>query len=371
METVRTISCKLRVSPEQAAHIDTTLEAFADACNLVGAWGRQHKVSQKFRLQKTCYQAIRSTYGLSANAAVRAIARAATVLTNRSVRHQTFTPTSMDFDARIFAFYPKDWTVSLRLLHSREGIPLQVGRFQREALEGQQPTSATLCKQRKGYYLNIQVKEKAPDPPEHAAGVLGVDLGIQKIATLSDGTTYQSASLNAYRLLRHKVRTSLQSKAANRPKARKGCRRVLKQLSGKERRFQQWVNHNLSKHIVEQAQALKFDIALEDLKGIRQRTNKRLRRSQRGLHNSWAFYQLRQFIEYKARRAGVRVIVVNPAYTSKMCSQCQHVGIRSGERFRCANCGYVADADVNAARNIAAVGGSVNSPGYPLPAAAG
>jgi putative transposase len=187
------------------------------------------------------------------------------------------------------------------------------------------------------------------------------------IATLSDGTTHGGKTLNAYRLQRHKVRRSLQSKAeTGTPSTRKNARRVLKRLSGKERRYQQWVNHQISKHIVETAKAAHHAIALEELQGIREHTNKRLRRSQRGLHNSWAFYQLRQFVEYKALRAGVKVLTVNAAYTSQMCSCCNHIGNRSGERFSCANCGAVMDADLNGALNIATVGAAVTRPEYSL-----
>jgi IS605 OrfB family transposase len=247
-----------------------------------------------------------------------------------------------------------------------------VGDYQYQALQGQKPTSATLSRKRKGYYIDIQVKEPAPEPNE-PRDTLGVDLGIKNIATLSDGTTHAGATLNAYRLKRHQVRRSLQSKAhTESASTRKNARRLLKRLSGKERRFQSWVNHQISKHIVETARQQDAAIAVEDLQGIRDRTNKRLRPSQRGLHNTWAFHQLRAFIEYKALRAGVKVIPVNPAWTSQICSCCQHIGTRSGERFRCANCGAERHADLNGALNIAAVGATVTRPEYsplrcPLP----
>ena len=126
------------------------------------------------------------------------------------------------------------------------------------------------------------------------------------------------------------------------------------------------MNHQISKHIVETAQTQGCGIALEELEGIRRRTNQQLRRSQRGLHHSWAFHQLRTFIEYKAQRAGVKVVPVKAAYTSQMCSCCHHIGQRSGERFKCANCGVAMDADVNGARNIATVGAAVIRPAYSL-----
>jgi len=366
MDSIRTISCKLRTTDAQTAHIEATMQAFADACNFVADYGRTHRISRQYALHKACYAEVRSRFGLSANLAIRAIARVAPRLSKAKTRHATFRPTSIDYDARIFRFIEAGECVSLTLLGGRARLPLKMGDFQREALAGQDPTSATLSKQRKGYFLNIQIKEPLPEPDE-PTGTLGVDLGIRNIATLSDDTSFGGQTLNAYRLKRHKVRRSLQSKAdMGTPSTRKNARRALKRLSGKERRYQSWVNHQISKHIVDKAKGNGQAIALEDLEGIRSRTSKRLRKSQRGLHNTWAFYQLRQFVEYKALRVGVKVIPVNPAWTSQMCSCCLHIGSRSGEHFRCSHCGTVMHADVNGALNIATVGAVVTRPEYSL-----
>ena len=107
-------------------------------------------------------------------------------------------------------------------------------------------------------------------------------------------------------------------------------------------------------------------ISLEDLTGIRERTNQQPRKKQeRRKSNSWSFYQLRQFLEYKCILAGVRLILVNPAYTSKTCHQCFHLGSRNGKRYICTNpaCGWKGDADYNGAQNIAALGRFINTPG--------
>ena len=366
MDSIRTIPCKLLVTHEQATHIEATLRAFADACNFVATYGRTHRISRQYALHKTCYAEIRIRFGLSANLAVRAIARVAPRLSKVRTRNSIFRPTSADYDARIFRFIESEECVSLTLLNGRTRLPLKIGPFQREALAGYDPTWATLSRKRNGYYLNIQIKEPAPQTME-TVGTLGVDLGIENIATLSDETTFGGQTLNAYRLKRHKVRRSLQSKAdTGTQSTRKNARRALKRLSGKERRFQSWVNHRISKHIVETAKERRQAIALEDLEGIRDRANQYLRPSQRGLHNTWSFYQLRQFIEYKAQRVGVPVIPVNPAWTSQMCCSCLHIGSRSGERFVCSNCGAVLHADVNGALNIATVGASVTRPEYSL-----
>ena len=69
----------------------------------------------------------------------------------------------------------------------------------------------------------------------------------------------------------------------------------------------------------------------------------------------WAFYQLRQFIAYKALAAGIPVIPVNPRNTSRTCSECGHcekANRKSRDEFACKHCGLELPADWNAARNI-------------------
>jgi IS605 OrfB family transposase len=131
----------------------------------------------------------------------------------------------------------------------------------------------------------------------------------------------------------------------------------LKRLRRKESRYQADVNHCISRQIVEEAKATKRAIVLEDLSGIRKRGNNKGRRMRRML-GRWAFYQLRAFIEYKAKEVGVEVVMISPAYTSKTCSACGLIGHRRKHLFEC-SCGFTCDADVNAAHNIAAQGALV------------
>jgi putative transposase len=89
----------------------------------------------------------------------------------------------------------------------------------------------------------------------------------------------------------------------------------MRRLSGREQRFQKWLNHNISKQLVHEAKSSNAALAFEDLTNIRQSLNqKRRSKTERRRTNNWAFYQLRMFVEYKARIAGVPVIFVPPAY---------------------------------------------------------
>jgi len=126
MEQTLTLVCKLQPLEYQVPKIEAMLKAFADGCNYANQTV-QPSITSKLSIQSQVYQDLRAYYGLSANQAVRVCAR---VGASRKVAKQkgkpvkSFKPTSADYDARIFAFREKDWTVSLRLLEDREHIPM-------------------------------------------------------------------------------------------------------------------------------------------------------------------------------------------------------------------------------------------------------
>ncbi|HBE20082.1 MAG TPA: hypothetical protein DEG17_20510 [Cyanobacteria bacterium UBA11149] len=80
--------------------------------------------------------------------------------------------------------------------------------------------------------------------------------------------------------------------------------------------------------------------------------------------NYWAFYQLKTSLEYKGIKEGVKVITVNPSYTSQTCHCSWHIGIRTNKKFKWSNkvCGWIGDGDENGSQMIALLGLSVNQP---------
>ena len=366
-QQILTIVCQLNPTAEQIVKLDQVLQGFAEACRYINSTICP-SITNKNRIQKEVYRAVRLQFGLTANLAVRACAR---VAANRKVgKVKEFRATSVDYDARIFDYREKEQCVSLSTLDGRERIPLVVGNYQIEKLKGKKPTSATLCKRKDGkFYIHIQVKEEVPEP-QTGHGVLGVDFGRTDIAHTSEGDNWHGQQLTKVRDHYSKLRAVLQQKASKGTRSsRRRCRELVKRLSGRERRFQAWVNHRISTRIVETAKSLSACIAIEDLTGIRERTNQQPRnKTERRRSNSWAFYQLRQFLEYKAIRAGVRVWVVPPAYTSQTCHKCLHIhpdlaqSYRTGKQFKCGHCGWTGDADFNGASVIALLGAVVNQP---------
>jgi hypothetical protein len=150
-------------------------------------------IRNKDRMQAMLYYDVRRRFQLSANLAIQAIRR---VAMNRKAAHETgstvetFAPTSIQYDARIFRFREQDWSVSLTLLHGRERLALRLGTYQRGKLKGRQPKAAQLCKYRDGTYavhIQLHISVDTPPVPDKA---IGVDLGRRDIAHTSTGQSW-------------------------------------------------------------------------------------------------------------------------------------------------------------------------------------
>jgi IS605 OrfB family transposase len=134
----------------------------------------------------------------------------------------------------------------------------------------------------------------------------------------------------------------------------RAAKKRLRQMGGRQSRYQKHVNHCISKAIVAKAKRLHSAVALEDLKPIRPRVKADQKQRKRWHHGGFGHW--RAGIEYKAKRQGVPVVAVDPAYTSQACAVCGAVDKRhrpTQGQFRCVACGHEAHADHNAARPMA------------------
>jgi len=176
--------------------------------------------------------------------------------------------------------------------------------------------------------------------------IMGIDLGIKcpAVSYCSDGSVkfYGNGRRNKYirrhyAYLRKKLQTSKKMRA-------------MKRMNDKEQRIMRDIDHKLSHDIVETAVRHNVKvIKLEQLQNIRS-TTRTSRKNNHSLHN-WSFYRLAQFIEYKARLAGIFVEYVNPAYTSQTCPICGHIHHANDRNYTC-QCGFHIHRDLLGARNI-------------------
>ncbi|MGW3042368.1 RNA-guided endonuclease InsQ/TnpB family protein [Kitasatospora sp. NPDC001159] len=242
------------------------------------------------------------------------------------------------------------WTTGGRLKNVRFVCSADTLKMLREHRQGESDLI-----ERDGVFYLVATCD-VPEAPMNDApcGFVGVDLGIANIATTSTGYRAAGRGLNRHRKRQLDLRKKLQAKGT------KAAKRLLKKRSRKEARHTANVNHIVSKTIVTTAERTGSGIALEDLTGIRDRV--RLRKDQRATVHSWSFHQLAAFVEYKAKRAGVPLVYVDPAYTSQECSECHHIDRKNRTTqalFACRSCGTVMRADDNASHNIARKGETV------------
>jgi len=351
-----TIQLKLQPTPEQADALARTLVRANEACDAISRVAWETRTFRQFAIHKATYADVRATFGLTAQVVVRCIAKVADAYKIDKKVLRTFRPLgAIAYDERILSF--KAASVSIWTLDGRHAIPFVCGARQRALLAAQRGET-DLALVNGAWYLFATCDVETPAPID-GEGVLGIDLGVTNIATDSDGTLHQGKALKNIRYRHRSLRNKLQRKRTQ------GARRRLRKLAGQERRFATWVNHNLSKRIVATAEGTKRAIALEDLKGIRTRVT--ARKSQRATLHSWAFFQLRAFIVYKAARSGVPVHFVDPRNTSRTCPRCgciDKANRKTQAAFVCTRCGLAGHADVIAA-GIIACRAPVNAPYYP------
>ena len=328
-----TAQIKLLPSDEQAQSLLRTLERANEACQYISDYAHENGTRSKYKLQEAAYHDVRERFDLAAQMTIRALGKVADAYkTNPDAHNQFDIRGGFPYDRRILSFYTDRQEVSIWTLGGRETMSYEVGENHRALLE-QGKGEADLIYRNGMFFLLVSCPMPSANLSDEDVaaidGYLGVDRGVVSIATTSEGDNWTSGEIDERRLWYQKRRDILQSVGT------RSAKRALKRLSGKQKRFQRDTNHTISKGIVSKAKARNSAIVLEDLSGIRERTT--VRRKQRARHSNWSFYQLRQFIEYKALIAGVPVIKVDPAYTSQTCSRC----------------GHSMDADRNAARNIA------------------
>ncbi len=244
------------------------------------------------------------------------------------------------YDKRTFSY--NNGKVSLSTINGRQRFNIQLPRFAEKYNEWNSKAGMVVLRNNQ-LWLNIIFNKE--NQIGESNSFIGIDRGINNIAVCSDNEFYNSKQLKLVKGRYQHLKARLQSKGT------RSAKQHLKKLSGRERRFVRDVNHCLSKQIAKKP----FDcFVLEDLKKFSmdkgRRFNKKL--------GNWSYYQLGNFIQYKAEELGKNTIKVNPRHTSQMCSQCGHTerSNRKGSQFKCMTCGFELNADLNASRNITKLG---------------
>ncbi|MFG2431910.1 RNA-guided endonuclease InsQ/TnpB family protein [Streptomyces sp. NPDC048590] len=358
----------LPVSAYDADALAATLRACNRAANAASEVAFAKDLKRRNMLQDAVYHRLRAEFDLGAQAAVRTITKVCDAYTTlkanikagnlgRDGSRRRVRAESRPISFREGAAQPYDdrmltwnldartvsiWTVAGRLKH----VPFVCSPEGLELLRSRRGESDLVM--RDGVFFLVATIDLPEPEVFEPGGFLGVDLGIVNIATTSDGEILAARRLNRYRQRHRDLRTKLQKKRT------KSAKRVLKRIRRREARHVANTNHIIAKKLVATAERTSRGIGLEDLSGIRARVT--AKKDQRARLHSWAFAQLGAFVAYKAKRAGVPVVHVDPRNTSRQCSECWHVHRTnrvSQARFECRSCGSIMHADHNGSRNIA------------------
>ena len=200
--------------------------------------------------------------------------------------------------------------------------------------------------------------------------ILGLDIGITDLITLSNGSVYgaNSAELfynlsdnlvskNRSRLFSYKrkleqrilteqdlsKKSILELKLKNLEENNLGSKKRISKIGKYKSRIASHINHELNKMIKEEDIE---EIVREDLTWSSKKKN--VSKKQQNRFSTWSKGLLLERLSVKLAEKGIKETIVNPAYTSQVCCKCNHLGNRKGKEFKCLNCNLSIDADFNA-----------------------
>ena len=219
------------------------------------------------------------------------------------------------------------------------------------------------------WYISIQTESEVSTPVHPSASMVGLDAGVAKLATLSDGTVFEpvnSFQKNQKKLARLQRQLSRKVKFSNNwQKQKRKIQRLHSCIANIRRDYLHKVTTTVSKnHAMIVIEDLKVSNMSKSAAGTVSQPRRNVR-AKSGLNRSildQGWYEMRRQLEYKQLWRGGQVLAVPPAYTSQRCACCGHTAKEnrlSQSKFRCQVCGYTANADVNGARNILAAGHAV------------
>lgn len=392
MPSINQLSITIKIKLKLLSSIDSTcfmntMLHFKDACNYVSNYIFNHNFElNQLKIQKAIYYNLRTDFNLKSQMAISCIrsvvARYKTVQTQikqHDYRYQDINTGKWYHEKRDLTWLHKplnfkrpqvdlqrnrDWSylsddnqLSINTLNGRvKVIPVCHG-FEQYFDGTWKLGMAKLLKTGNKWYLHISATKEIEDfDPQQVKHVVGIDRGLRFLATAYDekGQTsfFDGQTVMRKRAKYQRLRAQLQSKGT------KSAKRRLKKLSGRENRWMTDINHQLSKTLVNKYGSNTLFV-LENLNGVSfERTD--LPKTLRNQNKSWAFYQLEQFLTYKAHLNNSEVIEVSAQYTSQRCPKCGIIKKNNRNHalheYHCENCAYRSNDDRIGAMNIQELG---------------
>ncbi|MBM7648719.1 IS605 OrfB family transposase [Bacillus ectoiniformans] len=354
-----TITAKIQiyVSKDQAESLNITTNAFRQACNWLSKHIFETKNLNLVKLNELYYKPLRNLFDLKSQ-------MAQSVMKTVIARYKSAKSNGHEWSLIEFKRpeYDLVWNRDYSLTQNQFSVNTLDGRlklnFERKAMKKYfngtwKFGTAKLVHKYKKWFLHIPMtKEYQKLDFVNVNNIVGVDLGLNFLAATYDSqgkTTFYNGHL-----VKHKRGTFKATRKQLQMRQTPSARKKLKQIGSRENRYVTDVNHQVTKALVDKYPRGTLFV-LEDLTGVRFATEK-VRVKNRYISVSWAFYQFRQMLEYKAELNGQKVMVADPTYTSQTCPKCGHIekANRNKKRhtFKCKSCQYHSNDDRIGAMNL-------------------
>lgn len=358
-ENMTTITAKIQlyVNESQAESLRLTIKTYQKACNWLSEKVFVSKNLNQIQLNNLYYKELRQRFGLKSQMAQSVMKTViASYKSAQSNRHEW---SLVHYKHPIYDLvWNRDYSLNERLfsvntLDGRIKLPFELKGMQKYFNDDWKFGTAKLVYKFNKWFLHIPMTKEIPLLKEQDVNnVVGIDLGINFLATSYDSkgktTFFNGRNIKHKRSRMRATRKSLQKRQTA------SARKRIRAIGQRENRYVLDVNHQVTKALVERYPKGTLFV-LEDLTGVRQATEK-VHIKNRYVSVSWAFYQFRQLLEYKAQLYGHKVIVVSPKYTSQTCPKCGHVDKRNRNEkthtFTCVNCSYQSNDDRIGAMNL-------------------
>lgn len=358
-----TITAKIQILPDiaQSLQLQDTLSAVKKSLNYISDIVFSTKELSQPKLHKVTYEILRHDYDLKSQMAQSAMK---TVI----AKYKSAKSNNHEFNKVVFKkpqydlVWNRDYSLvkglfSVNTLGGRVKVPFKQDGMDQYFDGSWKFGTAKLVFKHDKFFLHIPTtKEVADSPIQDIKNVIGIDLGINFLAT-----SYNSSNHTEFyrgRHIKHKRAKYSKSRKELQQRQTSSSRRRLRLIGQRENRWMTDVNHQVSKALVDSAGQNSL-LVLEDLTGIRNATEK-VQLKNRYVFVSWGFYQLRQMIEYKAVLNHSLTIAVDPRYTSQKCPQCGHTEKANRDKknhiFTCKNCTYTSNDDRIGAMNLRNIG---------------
>ena len=230
----------------------------------------------------------------------------------------------------------------------------------------------TISKKSGHWYVSFGCERELDQNPIHPSkSAIGIDLGVTKLITTSEGqhikpkNSFKANQIKLAALQRQLSRKVLFSQ--NWKKQNRKIQKLHHHIANIRHDYLHKITTAISKnHAMIACEDLKVANMSKSASGTLENKGRNVK-AKSGLNKSildqgWGM--MIDMLEYKQHWTGGLLVKVNPQYTSQTCSQCQHIAKENRQtqaKFECVQCGYIANADINAARNILSAGHAVLS----------